>query len=130
MVPKDWKNANVTPIFKKGQRSLASNYRPVSLTSICSKVMESILRDSIIDHLEGNRLINDAQHGFRSGRSTQTNLIEFLDVTTKWMDEGKAFDVVYLDFSKAFDVVCHKKLIEKLKNIGIGGKLLEWLKNW
>ena len=130
IIPDEWRDAEVTPIFKKGSKSDPANYRPVSLTVIAGKLMERIVKDALMDYVEKNGHLSEAQHGFRSGRSTQTNLIEFLDVTTKWMDEGKAFDVVYLDFSKAFDVVCHKKLIEKLKNIGIGGKLLNWLKNW
>ena len=92
--------------------------------------MERLVRDALMEYVERNGHLSDAQHGFRTGRSTQTNLIEFLDATTKWMDEGKAFDIVYLDFSKAFDKVCHKRLIKKLEDIGIGGKILAWIKNW
>lgn len=66
----------------------------------------------------------------RRGRSPQTNLIEFLNVTTMWHDEGKPFDLLYLDFSKAFDKVCHKRLLVKLAAIGIGGKLLTWIQDW
>ena len=130
IIPEEWRDAVVTPIFKKGSKVIPANYRPVSLTVIAGKLMERIVKDALTDYIEKNGHLSDAQHGFRSGRSTQTNLIEFLDQATKWMDEGKAFDVVYLDFSKAFDVVCHRKLIDKLKNIGIGGKLLAWLSNW
>ena len=75
-------------------------------------------------------LMRDSQHGFRRGRSTQTNLIEFLNVTTGWHDEGKCFDVIYLDFSKAFDEVYHKRLMIKLEAIGIKEKVIEWLKDW
>ena len=130
VIPDEWRDAEVTPIFKKGSKAEPANYRPVSLTVIVGKVMERLVKNTLMDYVEKNGHLSDAQHGFRAGRSTQTNLIEFLDVTTKWMDEGKAFDIVYLDFSKAFDKVCHRRLIKKLKNIGVGGKILAWLKNW
>ena len=129
-IPDEWRDAEVTPIFKKGTKADPANYRPVSLTVIIGKLMERIVKDEITRHVETNGLISDAQHGFRSGRSPQTNLIEFMNVTTKWLDEGKAFDIIYLDFSKAFDVVCHRRLTEKLKRVGIDGKLLKWLSNW
>ena len=74
--------------------------------------------------------MSKSQHGFRSSRSTQTNLVEFFNQTTKWYDEGRCFDVFYLNFSKAFDVICHKRLIVKLKAIGIEGKLIEWITDW
>ena len=82
------------------------------------------------DFIEKNELFLDTQHGFRTGRSVQTNLLEFNNETTKWMDAGKAYDVLFLDYAKAFDVVSHKRLIVKLEAIGIKGKLLAWLKDW
>ena len=78
-VPLDWKNAKVIPIFKKGSKGKACNYRPVSLTSVVCKLLEGIIRDSVTDHLVRNKLINDTQHGFTKNRSCQTNLIEFMD---------------------------------------------------
>ena len=80
--------------------------------------------------MERNRLISNTQHGFRHGRSTQTNLIEFFNNATKWLDDGKCFDVVYLDFAKAFDKVCHERLLAKLENIGVTGKMLKWFEGW
>ena len=74
--------------------------------------------------------MKNSQHGFRRGRSTQTNLIEFLEKTTKWHDEGRAFDVIYFDFSKAFDKVCHKRLLIKLEAIGIKGELKDFIEDW
>ena len=74
-VPRDWTMAHVVPLFKKGDKSTASNYRPVSLTSICSKVMEHILHSNIMDHLEEHNILTDAQHGFRCKRSCETQLI-------------------------------------------------------
>jgi hypothetical protein len=118
-VPDDWKSANVTPIFKKGSKADPGNYRPVSLTSVCCKMLESILRDSMMDHLTRNGLLNESQHGFMPGRSCCTNLLEFLETVTKVIDAGKPFDVVFLDFAKAFDKVPRERLLEKLRAHGI-----------
>ena len=99
-VPSDWKIANVTPIHKKGPKHVPSNYRPISLTSIICKIMERIIRDAIIDHMEDNRLFTDHQHGFRTGRSCITQLIEVIDEWTENLDKRENMDVVYLDFQK------------------------------
>jgi len=107
-VPEDWKKSNVNPIFKKGSRSQAENYRPVSLTSVICKVFESLIRDAMVKYLEDNFLIGDSQHGFRKGRSCLTNLLSFLDKVTGSIDSGDSVDVVFLDFAKAFDKVPHK----------------------
>jgi hypothetical protein len=95
-VPAEWKTANVVPIFKKGSKKIAGNYRPISLTCICCKIMESIIKDDIIAHLKRNHIINTNQHGFTKGRSCTTNLLEFMEPVTKAADEGKAVDIVYL----------------------------------
>ena len=129
-VPRDWKEAIVTPIFKKGTKGEAGNYRPVSLTSIPCKIFESILKDDIMTHLQENNLIKDSQHGFMPGRSCSTNLVVFQDKLTKIIDQGKSADIFYLDFAKAFDKVPHTRLIQKLKNKGIHGKVLKWIENW
>ena len=119
-VPEDWKNANVTPLFKKGLRGKTENYRPVSLTCICSKILESLIRDAIVDHLRTHKLIIDSQHGFLKGRSCLTNLLLFLEKVTGIIDEGYPVDIMYLDFSKAFDKVPHRRLLLKLEAHGIG----------
>ncbi|KAK4831147.1 hypothetical protein QYF61_015450 [Mycteria americana] len=129
-VPVDWRLANVTPIFKKGRKEDPGNYRPVSLTSILGKLMEQIILSAITRHIEDNQGIKPSQHGFRKGRSCLTNLISFYDKVTHLMDEGKAMDVVYLDFSKAFDMVSHSILLEKLAAHGLDGCTLCWVKNW
>ena len=129
-VPEDWRVANVVPIFKKGTKNLPENYRPVSLTSIPCKIMESIIKDKVMDHLICNQLIKDTQHGFMPNRSCATNLLEFLEIVTKEFDEGHPLDIIYLDFSKAFDKVPHLRLIEKLKAHSIHGKTLKWILNW
>ena len=102
-VPQDWRDANVTPIFKKGSKNNPSNYRPISLTSIPCKVMESIIKDGVVNYLLRYHLIKSSQHGFMSNKSCTTNLLEFLEKITNVVDGGYAADIVYLDFSKAFD---------------------------
>jgi hypothetical protein len=114
-VPEDWRTANVAPIFKKGSKSDAGNYRPVSLTSVSCRIMEGLLKDHIVTHLERNRLIRTTQHGFMRGRSCATNLLEFFEKVTSELDKGEAIDVIYLDFAKAFDTVPHERLKKKLK---------------
>jgi hypothetical protein len=129
-VPNDWKIANITPIYKKGPRLLANNYRPVSLTSVICKIQESIIKDEIIKHLENNDLIKKSQHGFTKGRSCLTNLLEFIEDITKIVDRGEGLDIIYLDFQKAFDKVPHNRLLSKLKAHGITGKIYNWIQGW
>jgi hypothetical protein len=129
-VPAEWKTANVVPIFKKGSKKIAGNYRPISLTCISCKIMESILKDDIIAHLKRNHVITSNQHGFTKGRSCSTNLLEFMEGVTKAADEGKAVDIIYLDFAKAFDKVPIKRLVVKMAAAGIGGQVLKWISDW
>ncbi|KAK4807164.1 hypothetical protein QYF61_024284 [Mycteria americana] len=129
-VPDDWRLENVTPIYKKGRKEDLGNYRPVSLTSVVGKLMEQIILSAITRHIEDNQGIKTSQHGFRKGRSCLTNLISFYDKVTRLVDEGKAVDVVYLDFSKAFGTVSHSILLEKLAAHGLDGCTLRWVKNW
>ena len=130
VVPQDWKEANVTPIFKKGAKSEPANYRPVSLTAVSCKVMESILKDEITAHLEINELLNKSQHGFMKNRSCTSNLLEFLEKATSVVDSGKGFDIIYLDFAKAFDKVPRRRLLNKVKAHGIRGPILNWIEAW
>lgn len=129
-IPQDWKMADVTAIYKKGNRSDSGNYRPVSLTSNIGKILERIFKEDIVKFLEENSKIRNTQHGFRSKRSCLTNLLEFMEYVAKRLDEGKPVDSIYLDFQKAFDKVPHRRLLVKLKAIGIRGKLLKWIKHW
>jgi len=128
--PEDWKMAHVTPIYKKGPKHDPGNYRPVSLTSVSCKIFESLVKDSIIAHLDRNGLINENQHGFVSSRSCATNLIEFYDQVTLALDNNTPVDVAYLDFSKAFDKVPHKALMSKLRAYGVRGKVADWIEAW
>ena len=110
-VPSDWKCAHVTPVFKKGNRSMAENYRPISLTSIVCKIFESMLCNVITMHLNKHNLLKSSQHGFVQNRSCLTNLLEYLETLTDLIDQGHCVDVFYLDFSKAFDRVPHQRLL-------------------
>ena len=130
VVPADWKTANVTPIFKKGSKSDPGNYRPISLTSIPCKIMESIMRDEVVDHLLNTQLIKSSQHGFMANRAVTTNLLEFLETVTKHFDAGDPMDIIYLDFSKAFDKVPHQRLLRKMEALGVQGKLKDWVAAW
>ncbi|CAM4590154.1 unnamed protein product [Lepidochelys kempii] len=129
-VPDDWKKANIVPIFKKGKEEDPGNYRPVSLTSVPGKIMEHVLKESILKHLHGRKVIRNSQHGFTKGRSCLTNLIAFYDEITGSVDEGKAVDVLFLDFSKAFDTVSHSILVSKLKNYGLDECTIRWVESW
>lgn len=129
-IPRDWRSANVSPIFKKGKRDDPTNYRPVSLTCVVCKILESIVRDRIIDHLDRNKPLRDSQHGFMRHRSCLTNLLEFFEEVLKKVDRGEPVDIIYFDFAKAFDKVSHGKLICKLRKYGISGSILNWVKSW
>ncbi|CAM5145932.1 unnamed protein product [Eretmochelys imbricata] len=129
-VPDDWKKANVVPIFKKGKEEDPGNYRPVSLTSVPGKIMEQVLKESILKHLEERKVIRNSQHGFTKGKSCLTNLIAFYDEITGSVDEEKAVDVLFLDFSKAFDTVSHSILASKLKKYGLDEWTIRWIESW
>lgn len=126
-LPKQWKEAVVIPIFKKGQKCDPGNYRPVSLASIICKLIEKLIREALLDHLKKHDIVCKNQHGFISGRSCSTNLLIALDHWTKSLEDGIPTDVIYLDYAKAFDTVPHKRLIAKLKSLGVSGNLLLWI---
>jgi hypothetical protein len=130
IVPTDWRRANVTAIFKQGQRNNPSNYRPVSLTCQVCKILESIMKDRVQQHLDRCNLIKDSQHGFRKQRSCLTNLLEFLQFTRNSVDSAEAVDVIYLDFQEAFDKIPHKRLMMKIEAYGVNGNISRWIKNW
>ena len=129
-LPHDWKLGEIVPIHKKGSKQLASNYRPISLTSVLCKLLESIVRDVIMEHVMLYGLMHDSQHGFRRRRSCSSQLLATLDDWTSALERGDQIDSAYLDFSKAFDSVPHRRLLNKLQMYGIGGSLLRWVEHF
>jgi len=130
ILPSDWKSANIVPIFKQGDKTDPNNYRPVSLTSVPCKIVESIIKDSITTFLEQNHIISYSQHGFTKGRSCLANLLESLEQWTHALDNRYCMDILYLDYRKAFDSVPRQCLIHKLSTLGCQGKLLLWVKSF
>ena len=122
-----WREANITSIYKKGNKSTAGNYRPVSLTCITCKVLESIIRDAVIDFMQTRNLFSKRQYGFMSGRSTTLQLLHVLEEWIQIVDQGGTVHCIFLDFMKAFDSVPHQRLVLKLKAYGIDGRLLTWI---
>jgi len=130
-VPEDWSKASVTPVIKKDKKKDRWNYRPVSLTSIPGKMMEQLILDVMIKKVEEKKVIRSSPHGFTKGKSCLTNLIAFYDSMAGWVDEGRAMDVVYQDFNKAFDIVSHNILTGKLRKCGLDKRTVRWMvENW
>ena len=134
-VPDDWRQANVAPIFKKGEKYDAANYRPVSLTCICCKTLEHIIVSNINKHLAFESILADCQHGFRSQRSCETQLVQFFHDLVSNLDRAlnrnhRQTDVIIMDFAKAFDKVPHRRLLYKLDYYGIRGSTHKWITSW
>ena len=129
-LPMIWKEGIVTPLYKKESKILPKNYRPVSLTSIVCKVLESIVIDFILDHISINNLKNKNQHGFTIKRSTETNLLQAINIWIDSLAHGFPIDIIYFDFEKAFDRVPHKRLIKKVESFGITSDVLGWIKDF
>ena len=130
IVPKEWKLAHVSPIYKKGARNIAENYRPISLTSIVCRMMEKIMKNQLMDHLVNEKLLSTKQYGFINKRSTVMQLLHYLDTCAESVALGKVVDAIYFDFAKAFDTVPHRRLLHKLKAYGIDGKTLGWISSF
>ena len=127
ILPTDWLNACITAIHKKGDKSLPGNYRPVSMTSIICKIMESLVRDQLVEHMERNNKFSAFQHGFVPLGDCSTNLLICVEKWVEILESNDCVDVVYTDFSKAFDSVPHQRLLRKLKNNGVTGGVLAWI---
>jgi hypothetical protein len=129
-LPSQWRQADICPIFKKGDRAKPSNYRPVSLTSVVCKILEHIVHSHIMDHLEKHNILVDNQHGFRAKHSTETQLILTVNDLAKNLENGDTVHVAILDFEKAFDKVPHERLLSKLDFYGIRGNLHKWIRHF
>ena len=129
-LPSDWTSANITPVFKKGNKHLITNYRPISLTSTVVKLLERLVHCQLTDFLESNNKLSPLQHGFRTGHSCQTQLLETVHKWACCLDRASSSHVVFTDFSKAFDTVPHERLLLKLEHVGIRGRLLTWISSF
>ena len=130
-VPKEWKHARVIPLYKDGTCDEASNYRPIYVLPIISKIMERIvLNDQLYKCIEENNILNKWQSGFRSGYSTETAMTYVTDLLLTEMDSKKLTGVVFSDLNKAFDTVDHVLLLTKLRNYGIRGDEHSWFTSY
>ena len=129
-IPLEWKEANVVPIFKKGDKHRAENYRPISLTSIVCKTAEHIIHSQIIRHLDSHNLLTERQFGFRKRRSCESQLLLTVHDLATGLRDKQQKDAILLDFSKAFDRVPHERLLLKLNFYGVRGQLLSWIRDF
>jgi hypothetical protein len=130
IIPQEWKEANVFPCYKKGQKSDPANYRPISLTCIACKTMEHIIASNIMAHARSANILYALQHGFLDKRSCETQLLEFQCDILKNLRNKQQTDVLIMDFAKAFDKVSHKHLVYKLDHYGIKGKTNKWIESF
>ena len=128
ILPDEWKTSFVSVLFKKGKKNCIDNYRPISLTCICCKLMESLVRDIVMKHFLANNLFSDKQYGFIKGRSTVLQLLKLTDDWTKALDDNEQVDIIYTDFEKAFDKVPHRRLISKLQAYGLSDSVIDWIR--
>ncbi len=129
-IPDIWSTATVLPIFKKGSVSDPNNYRPISLTCVACKIMETIIAKNLHFYISSLNLINKNQHGFLDRHSTSTQLLECANDWTLALDNRLLIDCVYIDYAKAFDSVSHPKLLTKLVGYGLSGCVLNWIRNF
>ena len=126
-LPFDWVSANIVPIHKRNDRHSPENYRPINLTSIIVKILERIIHKQLYSCLRQHDLLSQHQYGFQQNRSTTTLLLQAIDDWTLLLEHRDSVHCLLLDYAKAFDSVPHKRLLLKLKSLGISGNLLQWL---
>jgi len=129
-LPCDWTEAIISPVYKKGNVHLASNYRPISLTCVISKIMEHIFCKHILNHLDKFSILTSCQHGFRTEYSCETQLLLTVDDLMRSFNHHIQSDVAILDFSQAFDSVPHECLLSKLEHYGICGPIHTWIRSF
>jgi len=128
--PDDWRLAHIKPIPKSGSSPKISNFRPISSNSSTSIVLERMLKDHLLQFCFENNTFTETQFGFLPSRSVETQLLACTYLWSQYIENGIPVDVVYFDINKAFDTVCHSKLLFKLYKMGIKGYLLSWLQSY
>ena len=136
-LPRYWRSPNrlekalIVPIYKKGDKDKAPNYRPVSLISVICKILEHVVYSNVMNHLLQNNILSDNQHGFRAKRSCETQLITTLQGITSHLHSGRdQVNLILLDFSKAFHRVPHQRLLHKLEYYAMRGDTLRWIQSF
>ncbi|KAK8723230.1 hypothetical protein OTU49_011922, partial [Cherax quadricarinatus] len=130
VVPQLLKTTDIAPLHKGGSKATAKNYRPIALTSHIIKIFERVLRSKITTHLETHQLYNPGQHGFRTGRSCLSQLLDHYDKVLNALEDKKNEDVIYTDFVKVFDKCDHGVIAHKMRAKGITGKVGRWIYNF
>ena len=129
-IPDGWRLVMITPIHKSGAKNVISNYRPVAISSVVCRVMERIVRESIVTYCLDNEIIHSSQHGFLPGKSTETAGLSFFDFLCRNADLSYNIDVLFLDYKKAFESVPHDRLVSKMVKYGFDDVLLKWIRNY
>jgi len=129
-LPGDWKRATVIPIHKGGDRSLVTNYKPVSLTSVVCKQMEHVIASYLRQVWDENDWLYEGQHGFRPGYSCESQVITVCQDIADPLDNGNKIDAIIVDFSKAFDLVPHRRLLTKIANSGVDSRVVVWIREF
>ena len=127
VIPKSWKRAAIIPFYKTGDKTILCNYRQISLTSVIHKVLERMIRKQVFSFFDQKGCLNSTQHGFMPGRSCLSALLDVFDNIMHMLGSNSSVDMVYLNFSNAFDKVCHGILLQKLRAVGITGNIGIWL---
>ena len=128
-IPRSWKAATVTPLYKSGSHGDANNFRPISVLPVVMKIFERTIDKQLYYHLVKTKLLSQFQSGFRPGHSTSTALLDVSDYILKNIDEGNLTGAVILNLSKAFDMIDHSLLTNKLAALGVRGRALAWFDN-
>jgi retron-type reverse transcriptase len=130
LIPEELKIALVTPIYKANEANIFTNYRPISVLTCFSKLLEKLMYKRLIKFVDKNKILSNQQYGFRKGRSTEFAIIEVIDKITKAIDQGKYTIGIFLDLSKAFDTINHEILIKKLEYYGMRGIARKLFENY
>ena len=130
VLPNLWKTSILAPLYNNDSRCATLNFRPVSLTSVCCKVLERASVSQVVDYLESKGLLSVNKFVFRNGRSVEDQLLMTYGKVVELVDGSFVVYMIFLDFSKAFDIVNHSIMLTKLQMLGIGGKLLSWIREF